>query len=165
MNDYQKSFTVNKPTSEVYAAITEHISDWWSNDLTGAAARSGDSFTISFDKTSKTMDIVAAIPNKQVVWKCVKAYINMASLKNKAEWVGTKLIWTLSAADKGTTLTFLHEGLNQSFECYKVCEAGWDTFLASLQAYLATGKGAPFLKAKGNKDREEKNNRFNPLSV
>jgi uncharacterized protein YndB with AHSA1/START domain len=150
MNDYQKSITVNKPVSEVYAAITEHIPDWWSNDLTGAAARAGDSFIISFGKTRKTMDIAAAIPNKQVVWKCVEAYIDMPSLKNKAEWVDTRMIWTLGAADQSTTLTFLHEGLNQSFECYTVCEAGWDTFLASLQAYLTTGKGSPFLKAAGN---------------
>jgi hypothetical protein len=72
MIDYQKIITVNKPNSEVYAAITEHISNWWSNDLTGAAARAGDSFTISFGKTRKTMNIMKAIPNKQVVWKCVK---------------------------------------------------------------------------------------------
>jgi uncharacterized protein YndB with AHSA1/START domain len=146
MNDYQKIMTVNKPVGEVYAAITEHIPDWWSNDLTGAAARTGDSFDIAFGDTRKTMDIVEAIPNEQVVWKCAKAYIDMASLKNKEEWVGTKMIWTLSDADQGTTLTFLHEGLNQSFECYDVCEIGWDTFLASLQAYLTTGKGMPFLK-------------------
>ncbi len=80
----------------------------------------------------------------------------MPSLENKAEWVGTKMIWRLSASDQSTTLAFLHEGLNQSFECYKVCEAGWDTFLASLQAYLTTGKGMPFLKAVDNKDWEEK---------
>lgn len=156
MNDYQKSITVNKPLREVYAAITEHISDWWSDDLTGAAISAGDSFTISFGETRKTMNIVEAIPNKQVVWKCVKAYIDLPSLNNKAEWVGTKLIWTLSAADQGATLTFLHEGLNQNFECYNVCEAGWDTFLVSLQTYLATGKGMPFLKAVGNEDKEQK---------
>jgi hypothetical protein len=73
----------------------------------------------------------------------------MPPLKNKAEWVGNKLIWTLSTADQGTTLTFLHEDLNQSFEYYDVCEAGWDTFPASLQAYVTTGKGRPFLKAAG----------------
>lgn len=156
MKDYQKSITVNKPVSEVYAAITEHISDWWSDDLTGAAARTGDSFTIAFDETRKTMDIVEAILNRQVVWKCVEAYIDMPSLQNKAEWVGTKMIWTLSAADHDTTLTFLHEGLNQSFECYNVCEAGWDYFIASLQAYLVTGKGMPYLKAAGKEDRGEK---------
>jgi uncharacterized protein YndB with AHSA1/START domain len=146
MSDYQKSITVNKPVSEVYAAITEHISDWWSNDMAGAAAHPGDSFTISFGKTRKTMDIIEVIANQQVVWKCVKAFIDMASLKNKAEWEGTKMIWTLSTADQSTTLTFLHEGLNQNFECYKVCEAGWDQFLGSLQSYLTTGKGMPFLK-------------------
>jgi uncharacterized protein YndB with AHSA1/START domain len=146
MNAYQKNITVNKPVTEVYAAITEHISDWWSNDLTGAAAHTGDSFTIAFGKTRKTMNIVEAIPNKQVVWKCIKAYIDMASLKNKAEWVGTKMIWTLNATDQTTTLSFLHKGLNRHLECYSVCEDGWDQFLASLQAYLRTGKGKPFLK-------------------
>ena len=70
----------------------------------------------------------------------------MDSLKNKTEWEGTRQIWTFSAARQGTTLTFLHEGLNQSLECYDVCEAGWDQFLASLEALLTTGKGMPYLK-------------------
>jgi hypothetical protein len=147
MKDYQKSITINKPVSEVYAAITRHIADWWSNDLTGAAALAGDSFNIAFNQTRKTFNIEEALPNKRVVWKCVKAYIDMASLENKSEWVGTTLMWTFSAADQGTTLIFFHEGLNQSFQCYDVCEAGWDYFLASLQAWLETGKGTPHLKA------------------
>jgi uncharacterized protein YndB with AHSA1/START domain len=146
MNDYKKTITVNKPVTEVYAAITEHIADWWSNDLTGAAAQTGDSFTIAFGKTQKTFAIAEAVPNSKVVWKCVKAYINNASLQNKAEWEGTTIIWTIGTADENTTLSFLHEGLNESFECYKLCEAGWDMFLASLQAWLATGKGSPWLK-------------------
>lgn len=148
MNDYQKSFTVNKSIDEVYAAITQHIPDWWSNDLQGTAVKEGDSFTIAFGDTCKTFDIADAIPNKQIIWKCVKAYIDMPSLENKAEWVGTNLIWTFKADNQSTTLTFLHEGLNQSFECYELCEAGWNQFLASLEAYLATGKGKPYLKAK-----------------
>jgi hypothetical protein len=32
MKDYQKSITVNKPAGEVYVALTQHITDWWSND-------------------------------------------------------------------------------------------------------------------------------------
>jgi uncharacterized protein YndB with AHSA1/START domain len=146
MNDYQKTITVNKPVSEVYTAITEHISEWWSNDLTGSATNAGDSFIIAFGETRKTMVIEEAIPNKRVVWKCIKAHIAMPLLKNKAEWVDTKMIWTFVNADQATTLHFLHEGLNQSFECYDICEAGWDEFLSSLKTYLATGKGMPFLK-------------------
>jgi len=146
MKDYQKSFTVNKPVGEVYAAITEHIADWWSNDLSGAAVRTGNSFNIAFNQTRKTFEIAEAIPDKQVVWKCTKAYIDMASLENKSEWVGTTMVWAIEPAEKGTTIAFLHEGLNQSFQCYNVCEAGWDYFLASFQAYLETGKGTPHLK-------------------
>jgi hypothetical protein len=67
----------------------------------------------------------------------------MAGLTNKAEWVGTKLIWTITAADQRTTLTFLHQGLNENFECYNLCEADWDYFIGSLQYYLETGKGTP----------------------
>lgn len=147
--DYQKSFTVNKPASDVYTAITEHIPDWWSNDFTGTSAQAGDGFIISFGKTSKTMTIVDAVPNEKVVWKCVKAHIDMASLGNKSEWVGTRLIWTIETTGNHTTLTFLHEGLNNNFECYQVCEAGWNTFLASLESYLATGHGKPHLKMTG----------------
>ncbi len=95
-----------------------------------------------------------AKPNKQIVWKCVKAYIDLASLTNKSEWEGTTMIWTLETDGHGTTLHFLHKGLNRNLECYQVCEAGWDAFLASLQTYLNTGKGEPFLKVVLHTDSE-----------
>ena len=146
MNDYQKTITVNKPVNEVYSAITNHISDWWSNDLEGSTANAGDSFIIAFGETRKTMVIEEAIPQKRIVWKCVKAHIAMPSLKNKTEWMGTKMIWTFVGDNPHSTLHFLHEGLNERFECYEICEAGWDEFLSSLNTYLETGKGKPFLK-------------------
>lgn len=146
MNNYQKTITVNKPADEVYAAITRHIADWWSDDLIGTTAHAGDQYDIAFGKTKKTFSIIEAVPNSRVVWQCDKAYIDMASLKNKAEWVGTKLIWTISADEQGTALNFLHEGLNQNFECYNVCESGWDYFIGSLHAFLTTGSGTPYRK-------------------
>ena len=146
MNNYQKTITVNKPVTEVYAAITERVSDWWSNDFEGSASHAGASFIIGFGETRKTMLIEEAIPHKRVVWKCVKAYIAMPSLKNKAEWMNTRMIWTFDNDDQHTTLHFLHDGLNQKLECYEICQAGWDEFLASLETYLTTGKGNPFLK-------------------
>jgi hypothetical protein len=146
MSDYQKSITVNNPQSEVYKAITSRIAGWWSNDLCGAAAHAGESFNIAFGKTQKTFSIEEAIPDKQVIWKCVKAHIDMASLTNKSEWEGTRMIWRFSPNGTGTTINFLHEGLNPTFECYQVCEEGWDMFLASLETYLNTGTGRPYLK-------------------
>ncbi len=146
MNDYKKSITVNKSISDVYAAITDHIQDWWSDDFSGAAAQKGDQYTIAFGTTQKTFEILEAVPNQQVVWLCLKAYIDMAALKRKDEWAGTRLIWTIASDDRGTTLTMLHEGLNKSFECYDLCEPAWDYFIASLHAFLTTGSGTPFHK-------------------
>ena len=80
----------------------------------------------------------------------------MEALKRKDEWVGTRLIWTIISDDHGTTLTFLHEGLNKSFECYNVCEAGWDYFIASLHLFLTTGNGTPYRKKVAKLEWEEK---------
>jgi hypothetical protein len=156
MIDYQKSITVSNPADEVYSAITEHIQDWWSDDFSGAAAKKGDQYMIAFGGTRKTFGIAEAVPNEQVVWLCLKAYIDMEALKKKDEWVGTRLIWTIASNDRGTTLTFLHEGLNKSFECYDVCEAGWDYFIASLYAYLTMGTGTPYRKQESRLEWEEK---------
>jgi hypothetical protein len=146
MNDYQKSITVNNTAEEVYAAITEHIPDWWSDDFSGAAAQKGDQYTIAFGGTRKTFEITEAAPNERVVWLCQKAYIDMEALTKKDEWVGTRLIWMIATDDRGTTLTMLHEGLNKSFECYNVCEPAWDYFMLSVHAFLTTGSGTPYRK-------------------
>lgn len=146
MNDYQKSIIVQKPVGEVFTAITEHISNWWTNDLSGSASQTGDRFMIAFGKTKKTMEITEVIPNEKVVWRCVEAYIDMDSLENKSEWVDTDLIWNLNTDQQTTTLSFLHKGLNKNLQCYDVCENGWNTFLSSLEMYLNTGQGKPHLK-------------------
>lgn len=147
MKDYQKSITVNKPAGEVYVALTQHIPDWWSNEYSGAAAHKGDQYKIAFGETKKTFEIVEAIPNQRVTWLCLKAYIDMPTLTKRDEWVGTKLIWTITSEGKSTILTLHHEGLNKSIECYDICESGWDYFISSLEAYLTIGKGTPYLKA------------------
>jgi hypothetical protein len=157
MNDYQKSIIVSNTAEEVYSAITEHIQDWWSDDFSGAAAKKGDQYNIAFVGTKKTFEIIEAIPNQQIVWLCLKAYIDMDALKKKDEWVGTRLIWTIVSNDQGTTLSFLHEGLNKNFECYDVCEPAWDYFITSLQDYITTGKGAPFHKEEAKLEWEENN--------
>ncbi|RWY53914.1 SRPBCC family protein [Mucilaginibacter gilvus] len=156
MNDYKKSISVNNSADEVYKALTEHIQDWWSDDFSGAAAQNGDQYNIAFGETKKTFEIADAIPGQQVVWVCLKAYIDMDTLKKKDEWVGTRIIWTIASEATGTTLTMLHEGLNQTIECYDVCEPGWNYFIQSLYTFLATGTGTPYLKKEGTLEWENK---------
>ena len=122
MNDYQKSITVSNSPAEVYTAITLHIPDWWGDDFSGASAQVGDTYDIAFGNTKKTFEIEEAIPNKQVTWLCLKAYIDMETLEKKDEWIGTRISWTITEETDGTKLTMLHRGLNQSVECYDICE-------------------------------------------
>jgi uncharacterized protein YndB with AHSA1/START domain len=153
--DYQKSISVSMPAEAVYRAITQHIPEWWSDDFTGAAVLKGDQFNIAFGETRKTFEIEGAIPNQKVVWLCLKAHIDMDALSKKDEWVGTRLVWTITPADEGSAITFLHKGLNKSFECYDVCEPAWDYFLDSVQAFLNNGTGTPYRKKEARLEWEE----------
>jgi hypothetical protein len=146
MKDYQKSISVSNSPEEVYTAITAQITDWWSDDFSGAAVQKGDQYNIAFGNTKKTFRIAEAITNQQVVWECLKAYIDMEDLKKKDEWIGTRIIWTIQPNESGSTLTMLHEGLNKAVECYNLCEPAWDYFIASLQSFLTTGSGTPHHK-------------------
>jgi predicted lipoprotein with Yx(FWY)xxD motif len=156
MSNYKNSFTVSNPAGEVYTAITKHIQDWWSDDLSGAADQKGDQFNIAFGGTKKTFEIFEAVPNEKVVWLCLKAHIDMETLAKKDEWVGTKIIWTITSDEHGATLTMLHEGLNKSVECYDVCEPAWDYFMGSIHVFLTTGSGTPYRKKEGTLEWENK---------
>lgn len=146
MSDYKKTIEVAKPIEEVYKAITIGIPDWWTNDFSGLASAIGDTFIVSFNKTTKTFEIADSVVNDHIIWLCTKAYIDMKTLSKKDEWEGTKLFWSLTPTNSGTKISFIHEGLTPAFECYNVCEDGWNYFLKSLEAYLNTEKGTPHLK-------------------
>jgi hypothetical protein len=150
MDDYQKTITVDNSAHEVYRALTQHIAGWWSDDLSGASSKTGDQFNIAFGETKKTFEITGAIPDKQVTWLCLKAYIDMHQLQRKDEWVDTRIIWTITNDNGATNLSMLHQGLNKSVECYDVCEPAWDYFMASIEAYLTTGAGTPIVKKMRN---------------
>jgi hypothetical protein len=154
MKDYQKSTTVNNTAAAVYNALTQHIPDWWSDDFKGAAAKQGDQFHIAFGGTKKTFEIAEIIPDQKITWLCLKAYIDMDKLTKKDEWIGTRVIWTITTEKNGAVLTILHQGLNESVECYSVCEPAWDYFLNSIQLYLTTGAGTPYRMEKASLEWE-----------
>jgi hypothetical protein len=63
----------------------------------------------------------------------------------KDEWVGTQIVFRLSASEAGQTrLDFEHIGLVPSFECHEICVDGWRHFLESLRLFAQTGRGTPF---------------------
>jgi uncharacterized protein YndB with AHSA1/START domain len=75
----------------------------------------------------------------------VDAHIEAPGLRPDS-WVGTTLASRLSPADSGgTRLAFEHLGLTPEIDCWDLCRAGWDQFLASLQAQVERRQGTPFV--------------------
>jgi hypothetical protein len=60
------------------------------------------------------------------------------------DWVGTRPTFSIVPVDgDASELTFRHVGLTSVLECIDMCTRGWDHYLASLRAYVETGRGNP----------------------
>lgn len=140
---YSRELEVSTTQQSIYKSITIEIDKWWtihSNPI----YKSGDQLTVKFGETThKTMTVTKAEPNQSVYWEVKDAYMDVSALTKKDEWVGTVIRWELSEIKEGCKISFTHEGLTPSFECFTICQNGWNYFLDSLKAYLETGKGTP----------------------
>jgi len=93
MENFKKTIIVAKSANEVYDALTNSITKWWTEMFEGTANQSGQSFTIRFGPAVfKTMQVEELIPNKKIVWLVTDALIDIPELKNKTEWMGTKIV-------------------------------------------------------------------------
>lgn len=102
------------------------------------------------------MQIESLVPDREVRWLVVEAFIDASFLRHRDEWVGTRIVFQLTPQDGGnkTRLDFEHIGLTPAFECFKVCNAGWNQFLGSLQSLVETGQGQPFVAAQPASDTD-----------
>ncbi|HSB92127.1 MAG TPA: SRPBCC family protein [Flavitalea sp.] len=128
-NNYHHSIQTNASAERIMKSLTDEINDWWTKDFTGAAAKQSDEFTVRFGNTQKSFVVENMVPAKRITWKCIKAYIDADFLKNKNEWVGTKIHWEIQRRGDQSELTLTHEGLTKGIECYEICEKGWDYYL------------------------------------
>ena len=146
MNNYQHSFTVAATPAAVFAAVgtIEGLRAWWTRDCEGSTAVGG-SIHFRFGATYKDMRVERAEPGREVRWLCTRAHIDMDAFTRKDEWVGTEMVFRISDDGAGRArLDFEHIGLVPSFECFIVCQRGWQQFMGSLQQYLDTGTGQPY---------------------
>jgi hypothetical protein len=143
MQDYKRTIRVAVAPEKVFDAIINHIGDWWTDDVEGATAAKGDKFTVRFGRTYKTMEILDLGNSRRVEWECLDQHIDVPAgikpLANNSEWVGTRIVWEISAHEEKSVLTFTHHGLNPGSECWTICAPGWDQSLESLMTFLTTG--------------------------
>lgn len=138
--DYTTSITVPQSSEEVFKAIC-NVAAWWQGRITGSADKLGDEFVYAMEPHHITKQRVVELDaNKKITWLVTESKINFVSDKN--EWLNTKIIFDIEEVDGGTKLTFTHQGLLPSIECYGGCSNAWTALIEkSLYSLITTGKG------------------------
>lgn len=149
------TMTVEHTPEEVFAAITD-VRGWWCENIIGDTAALHDEFVFHDDFTHAgevvqgkegirfaRFQLTEVVPGSRVVWHCVDA--DLTFVADRDEWTGTDVVFDITADDQGTTLSFVHKGLNSAeSECYEACSAGWTFYITtSLPQLIATGAGQP----------------------
>lgn len=123
MKNYQCKVHFNAEPQKVYEAITQQkgLEGWWTSDC-AVKSHEGSQNIFRFGETYTVMNIEKLVPPTQVRWKCVDHRHLDDSLTKNNEWVNTTIIFELKGNKaEGTELSFTHEGLNESLECFEIC--------------------------------------------
>ncbi|MDP9001803.1 MAG: SRPBCC domain-containing protein [Myxococcota bacterium] len=150
--DYARRVAFRAPRERVFDAIAtiEGLQGWWTPLVSGSAA-TGGALRFEFQGVNEhiTMRVHDAKRPSLVEWTCIEH-------TELEDWGGTKVAFDLKPrGSDGCELSFRHIGLTPKFECYKMCEDGWEHFLASLVGYVDRGMGMPF----GADEPNERNQR------
>jgi uncharacterized protein YndB with AHSA1/START domain len=147
MNHYRKRLELKVTAQTAFDALTTQsgIEGWWTRTCEVGAGL-GAAVTVRFGKTYKVMRIERADPGREVRWRCVESYLSVPGVIDRAgEWQDHIIVFRLHEPSPGqSVLDFEHIGLDPTVQCYDVCSAGWEQFLASFKAYTETGRGHPF---------------------
>lgn len=146
-NDFTATILVNQSPSKTFEAI-KNFRGWWSEDIEGNTHRLNETFFYHYkDIHLCKMNLTEELPDKKLVYQVVENEFNF--VKDKTEWVDTKLIFEISNAGPETKVRFTHLGLVPAYECYDVCQDAWSGYIKnSLKNFIETGKGRPNPKDK-----------------
>ncbi|ULQ56235.1 SRPBCC domain-containing protein [Flavihumibacter rivuli] len=141
-NDYSAVIEVANTSNEVYNAIN-NVPLWWTENFEGSSKKLNDEFMVTFGETFIKLKVAELVNNYKVVWEVTDSFKHF--LKNKKEWVGTKICFDIVNDDnQKSILRFTHMGLVNSLECYDICSDAWNGYLqGSLKSLIVTGKGTP----------------------
>jgi hypothetical protein len=154
-SDFTTTISVDQPPKEAFDAIN-NVRGWWSEEIEGSTDKLNDEFKYHYQDLHRTeLKIVEFIPEKKIVWFVNDNYFKF--MKDKSEWIGTKIIFEISQKDNQTQIHFTHLGLVPEYECYNVCREGWAHYINnSLRSLIATGIGLPNGKDKPRTESEKK---------
>ena len=138
MTDYQTTIRVQASPDALYDAVTTPagLSAWWTR-AEGTGDAGGDLQFFMSAPEPLHVHVDSATRPGSVRWTVTECAF-------EPEWVGTHPTFTITrVGDDTAELGFTHVGLNEALECIDMCTRGWDHYMASLCAYVETGRGNP----------------------
>jgi uncharacterized protein YndB with AHSA1/START domain/ketosteroid isomerase-like protein len=146
-----ESFTADVRYAASAAAVYDALATpggtrgWWSTDGdSDAATTPGQHVRLNWSDDDHVVFCVDAAERPTALrWTCVAQHDR--NLPRPDEWVGTHVIFTLTADGDGTLLHFEHQGLTRKLDCFGQCRDGWDFFLRrSVRQLVELGHGLPY---------------------
>ena len=140
--DFTATILVDQTPKKAFDAI-KNFRAWWSEEIEGHTDQLNEVFFYHYkDIHLCKMKLIEMVPGKKLVYLVVDNQFNF--VKDKTEWIGTKLIFEITNEGGKTKVRFTHEGLVPDYECYEVCFDAWTGYIKkSLYNLITTGKGAP----------------------
>jgi hypothetical protein len=140
--NFKTGFSVDQTPHEVFKAVT-NVRGWWSEEIDGNTEKLDDEFRYHYkDVHSCAMKLIEVVPDQKVVWHVLENNFNF--IKDKTEWIDTKISFEIAEQDGKTQLRFAHLGLVPQYECFDVCSNAWTDYITnSLRNLIVTGKGNP----------------------
>jgi len=139
--DYSASILANITAEEATERINR-VADWWTASFTGAAEKTGDTFSVRWGETFVEFAVSELVHAKRIVWKVTDC--NLPFVEDKKEWKNTEVVFGIASDGAATTVTMTHSGLEPGIECYETCMKGWNFFIKeSLRKLLTENRGMP----------------------
>jgi hypothetical protein len=138
--DFTTTLLVDGTPKEAFNAIRD-VREWWSGlyseKIEGSTEKVNDVFTFQAGNGAhySKQKLVELFPDKKIVWLVTDS--NLTFLKEKSEWIGTKISFEIAKENNKTKIVFTHLGLVPKIECYDGCSSTWPKYLVKLEKKLA----------------------------
>ena len=139
---------IKAPTGAVYEVISTlgGLRSWWSTGVHGNPEKGG-ALRIDFDETRSTsLSVTKAQKNKSAAWM-----VTSSNFPEGKDWLKTTILFDLSEGeDRGTVLSFSHDGWKDKAPSFALSSKRWNVALQSLAGLCENGKGKPEIPKKKN---------------
>ena len=139
MADIFHDFQINAPSEKVFQAISTPagLDAWWTEHSSGVP-EPGSEYELWFGPECAW---------RAVVSQCVvDRMFEFQITSSDADWMGTRVGFSLDGSDGTTNLRFHHTGWHETHAHYRISSFCWAMYLRLLKRYIELGEVVPYEK-------------------